>query len=158
MKKTYSYFIIRRYEKGHLLRAKFAFALLLAALVQFSAYGAPAKRHTLLYNSKGPSKNILPSRSSAKKADLSDIKVTGKITDASGLGLIGATIKIKNGASLGVTDVNGNFSIDSTHKHNHGQYISSLLLSMYPNIQFITCFYVVIDVYNGLNGELYSEL
>ena len=38
MKKTYSYFIICRYKKGILLTSKFAFALLLAVLVQFSAY------------------------------------------------------------------------------------------------------------------------
>ncbi len=111
MKKTYSYFIIRRYEKGILFSAKFAFALLLAAMVQFSAYGAPSNGHNLLPNSKGLSPNILPSRSSATKAELSDIKVAGKITDASGESLIGATIGVKNGKNLTVSDANGNFVV-----------------------------------------------
>ncbi|MDB5134605.1 MAG: TonB dependent receptor [Mucilaginibacter sp.] len=111
MKKTYSYFIISRYEKGTPLSAKFAFALLLAALVQLTAYGAPANGHNLLQSSKGLSLNILPSKLSATKADLSDIKVTGKISDASGETLIGATIGIKNGKNLAVTDLNGNFSV-----------------------------------------------
>jgi hypothetical protein len=109
--KTYSYFIICRYEKGILLGSKFAFALLLAALVQFSASGAPVNGHNALHNGKGLSPNILPSKSSAKKADLSDIKVTGKITDATGMSLIGASIGIKNGKNLAISDVNGNFSV-----------------------------------------------
>ncbi|MDB5023590.1 MAG: TonB dependent receptor [Mucilaginibacter sp.] len=110
MKKTYSYFIIRRYERGPLLSGKLTFALLVAALVQFSAYGAPVNGHHLLHNSKGLS-SILPSKSSATKAELSDIKVTGKVTDASGESLIGVTVGIKNGKSLAVTDVNGNFNV-----------------------------------------------
>lgn len=99
MKKTYSYFIIRRYEKGTRLGAKFAFALLLAALVQISAFGAPINGH------------ILPSKSPAKKAVVSDIKVTGKVTDATGESLIGASISIKNGKMLAITDVNGIFNV-----------------------------------------------
>ncbi|MEO6633837.1 MAG: TonB-dependent receptor plug domain-containing protein, partial [Mucilaginibacter sp.] len=99
MKKTYSYFIIRRYEKGIRLGVKFAFALLLAALVQFSASGAPVSKH------------LSPSKSPAKKAVVSDIKVTGKVTDATGETLVGASISIKNGKMLAITDVNGNFNV-----------------------------------------------
>src|ERR1700749_774513 len=106
MKKTYSYFIIRRYEKRILFSAKFVFALLLATVVQISAYGVPVNGHNLLHSNKG-----LPTKLSPAKAELSDIKVTGKITDASGEGLIGATIGLKGGANLGVADVNGNFAV-----------------------------------------------
>jgi len=111
MKKTYCYFIIRRYEKGIFLSGKFAFALLLAALAQFSAYGAPANGHSLLHKSKALSLKTLPSISSATKANPIDIKVTGTITDANGVTLIGATIGVKNGKNMAVTDVNGAFSI-----------------------------------------------
>jgi TonB-linked SusC/RagA family outer membrane protein len=111
MKKTYSYFIIHRYEKGIRLSAKFAFALLLAALVQFSASANSLKTASRLYNTNGPSKNNLPSKSSAAKSQLADVKVTGKITDASGEALIGATVALKNGNGLTVTDINGNFTV-----------------------------------------------
>jgi len=110
MKKTYSYFIICRYERGAPLTKKLAFTLLIAALIQFSATGASANGHNLLHKSN-TSLNILPPGSSAAKADLSDIHVTGKVIDATGVGLPGATIGIKNGKNLGVTDVSGNFSV-----------------------------------------------
>ncbi len=111
MKKTYSYFIICRYEKGILLGSKLAFALLLAASIQFSAQAAPANGRNALHNSKGLSPNILPLKSSANKAELIDIKVTGKITDATGETLIGATIGVKNGKNVAVSNVNGNFTV-----------------------------------------------
>jgi len=98
MKKTYSYFIIRRYEKRISISAKLAFALLLAAMVQFSAYANPMKGHITL-----PSK--------ALAAHPVDIKVKGTVKDATGTTLIGATIGIKNGKNLAVTDVNGNFLV-----------------------------------------------
>src|ERR1700722_5366635 len=97
MKKTYSYFIIHRYEKGIRLSAKFAFALLLIALVQFSANANPLKGNNRAYNAGGLSKNNLPSKSAAAKSLFADIKVTGKITDANGESLIGATIGLKGG-------------------------------------------------------------
>ncbi len=111
MKKTYDYFIIRRYEKGMCLSAKFTFALLLAALVQFSANADPLNGHNLVYNINGSSKNNFPSKSAAAKLQLANIKVTGKVTDTSGEALIGATIGLKNGKSLAVADVNGNFTV-----------------------------------------------
>jgi TonB-linked SusC/RagA family outer membrane protein len=111
MKKTYSYFIICRYEKGILLGSKCAFALLLAALVQFSASGTPVNEHNPLHKGRGLSANTLPSKSVAKKAELSDIKVTGKVTDATGMGLIGASVGIKNGKNLAITDVSGGFNV-----------------------------------------------
>jgi TonB-linked SusC/RagA family outer membrane protein len=111
MKKTYSYFIIHRYENRVRLSAKFAFALLLAALVQFSANAGTLNGRNPVYNTNGPSKNDLSSKSAAAKTQLADIKVTGKITDATGEGLIGATISLKNGKNLAVADVNGNFTV-----------------------------------------------
>jgi TonB-linked SusC/RagA family outer membrane protein len=107
MKKTYSYFIICRYEKGILSGSKLAFALLLAASIQFSAHAAPANGRNALHNSKG----LSPNNSSVNKAELIDIKVTGKITDANGESLIGATIGVKNGKNVAVSDVNGNFTV-----------------------------------------------
>jgi TonB-dependent starch-binding outer membrane protein SusC len=108
MKKTYSYFIICRYKKGILLNSKFAFALLLAALVQFSAYGTPLIRHNQANKNKNlPQKALL----SSTRSQLSDIRVKGTVTDSKGETIIGATIGIKNGKSLAVTDVNGNFSV-----------------------------------------------
>lgn len=95
MKKTYSYFIINRYEKGTVLGMKFCFAALLVVLMQFSVQAAPANRH-----------KALPVRRSA-----ADIRVTGKVVDASGQPVIGATIGIKNGRSLTVTDINGVFNV-----------------------------------------------
>lgn len=103
MKKTYSCFIIGRYEIRVLLSAKFAFALLLAAIVQFSAYAGPLK--------KNESRDIAPSKILAAKPVLSDVKITGKVTDGTGGTLPGATISIKNGRNLAVTDINGNFSV-----------------------------------------------
>src|SRR5277367_2315066 len=108
MKKTYSYFIICRYKKGILLTSKFAFALLLAALVQFSAHGTPLTRHDQANKNKNlPQQALL----SSNRSPLSDIRVKGTVTDTKGETIIGATIGIKNGKSLAVTDVNGNFSV-----------------------------------------------
>ncbi|WP_295671931.1 TonB-dependent receptor [uncultured Mucilaginibacter sp.] len=106
MKKTYSYFIISRYEKGIRLAAKLAFALLLVAMVQFSVYANSANGSNRVYHTAGSSKNNLLSNS-----QLTDIKVTGKITDASGEGLIGASISLKGGKGLAVSDVNGSFTV-----------------------------------------------
>src|SRR5579862_6879379 len=107
MKKTYSYFIICRYKKGILLSSKFAFALLLAALVQVSAYGTPLTRHNQANKNKNlPQQTLLSTRS-----PLSDIKVKGTVTDSKGETIIGATVGIKNGKNLAVTDINGNFTI-----------------------------------------------
>jgi TonB-linked SusC/RagA family outer membrane protein len=111
MKKTYSYFIIHRYEKGIRFSAKLAFALLLTALVQFSVKAAPLNGHNRVYHTKGPYKNNLTSKSAVAKTQLADIKVTGKITDATGESLIGATVALKNGKGLTVTDINGNFIV-----------------------------------------------
>jgi len=111
MKKTYSYFIIHRYEKGIRLSTKLAFALLLAALVQFSANAYPLKGGSRVYDTKGPSKNNLPSKPAAK-TNFADIRVAGKITDANGEGLMGATIALKNGKGLAVADLNGNFVVN----------------------------------------------
>jgi len=105
MKKTYSYFIISRYEKGIRLTAKLAFAVLLAAMVQFSVYAGSPNGSNRVYHTAGSSKNNLPS-----KSQLTDVKVTGKVTDASGEGLIGASISLKGGKGIAVTDVNGNFT------------------------------------------------
>ena len=82
MKKTYSYFIISRYEKGILLSTKFAIALLLAGLAQFSAYGTPLNKHNPANNSKGLPKHILHSKISATQPAPVDIKVKGKVMDA----------------------------------------------------------------------------
>ncbi len=111
MKKTYSYFIVCRYKKGIQLSSKFAFALLIAVLVQFSAYGSPSTRHTQANKNQYLSKHNLPSKISSAKAELSDIKVKGKVSDTKGEAVIGATIGVKNGHSLAVSDVNGNFSV-----------------------------------------------
>ncbi len=51
-----------------------------------------------------------------KKADLPPVieallKITGKVTDSKGQPLIGATISIKNGKNIVVTDINGAFTI-----------------------------------------------
>ncbi|MFI5139552.1 MAG: TonB-dependent receptor [Sphingobacteriales bacterium] len=40
------------------------------------------------------------------------IKVTGKVTDTKGVPLIGATVSIKNGANIAVTDINGSFTVN----------------------------------------------
>jgi TonB-linked SusC/RagA family outer membrane protein len=42
---------------------------------------------------------------------VADIKVTGKVVDATGAALIGATVGVKNGKNLAVTDVNGAFTV-----------------------------------------------
>ena len=102
MKKTYSYFI----KSESLACAKFAFALFLTGLVQLSASGAPLKRHNLANSSKGLSNSVL-----SAQAQIQDIRVKGKITDSKGETIIGATIGIKNGKNLTVSDVNGNFSV-----------------------------------------------
>lgn len=102
MKKTYSYFI----KSEALPSAKFAFALLLAALTQFSASGAPFKKHDLSNHSEGQSDFIR-----SFKNQLQNIRVTGKITDTKGETIIGATIGVKNGKNLAVSDVNGNFTV-----------------------------------------------
>ncbi len=44
-------------------------------------------------------------------AQVADIKISGKVIDATGLGLPGATISIKNGKNLTTTDANGNFIV-----------------------------------------------
>lgn len=111
MKKTYSYFINRRYKKEALLSTKLAFVLLLTLLVQFFASGAPVIKHNLLPNSISVLSNNFVSKSSGAKARIDDIKVTGNITDASGISLLGATIAVKNGKNQAISDVNGNFTI-----------------------------------------------
>jgi TonB-linked SusC/RagA family outer membrane protein len=102
MKKTYSYFIICRYKKGILLSSKFAFAALLVALVQISAYGAPLTRHYQANKKTNLPEQILP---------LADITVKGTVKDDKGETIIGATVRVKNGKNVVATDVNGNFSI-----------------------------------------------
>jgi len=111
MKKTYSYFIIYRYEKGTRIVAKLAFALLLVAMVQFSASAGSAKGNSRVHHTIGSFENYLPSKLSATRSQVTDIKVTGKITDASGEGLIGASISLKGGKGLAVSDINGNFTV-----------------------------------------------
>ncbi len=96
------------YKKGILLSSKFAFALLLAAMVQFSAYGTPLTRHNQANKNKNlPQKALL----SSTRSQLSDITVKGKGNEtAKAETIIGATIGIKNGKSLAVTaSVNGTF-------------------------------------------------
>jgi TonB-linked SusC/RagA family outer membrane protein len=110
MKKTYSYFIIYRYEKGIRLTAKLAFALLLVAIVQFSVYADSSHGSNRVYHTIGSSNNFLPSNTSLTRAKVTDMKVTGKVTDANGEALIGASITLKNGKGLTVTDISGNFT------------------------------------------------
>jgi len=111
MKKTYSYFIIYRYEKGIRLTAKLAFAFLLAATVQFAVFANTPNRGNLVLQTDGSSKNSLPSKLFARHTQAANIIVKGKITDASGETLIGASIALKNGAGVGVADINGNFTV-----------------------------------------------
>ncbi|MDB5011493.1 MAG: TonB dependent receptor [Mucilaginibacter sp.] len=110
MKKTYSYFIISRYEKRMCLTAKFAVALVLAASVQVPANANSLNGSDRVYNTAGSSKNYLPLTSGAANSRFADIRVTGKVTDATGEGLIGASVALKNGKGLTVTDINGNFT------------------------------------------------
>ncbi|HMG10920.1 MAG TPA: carboxypeptidase-like regulatory domain-containing protein, partial [Mucilaginibacter sp.] len=42
---------------------------------------------------------------------VADIRVTGKVVDATGAALIGATVGVKNGKNLAVTDINGAFTV-----------------------------------------------
>ena len=42
-----------------------------------------------------------------------DKRITGKVTDESGLSLTGASVKIKNTNVVAVTDENGNFAISA---------------------------------------------
>lgn len=109
MKKTYSYFRISRYEKGMLPGSKFAFALLFTTLTHTVVQAA-----TITANKMATTVNNLLLSDigmQAAKTAFADMKVTGKIVDASGQPLIGATISLKNGKSQAVTDLNGNFSL-----------------------------------------------
>ncbi len=107
MKKTYSYFIIYRYEKGIHLTVKLAIAFLLVAIVQFSVYARVlASGSNPAFRAFGSFKNYLP-----LKLQVAPIKVIGKITDATGESLIGASVALKNGKGLTVTDANGNFTV-----------------------------------------------
>lgn len=104
MKKTYSYFIIHRYEKRIALNLKVAAALFLATLTQFSVKANPLSRSINLPEKKTAIQGI------AKPA-AADIKISGTVTDATGATLPGASISLKNGKALAVTDVNGRFNI-----------------------------------------------
>jgi TonB-linked SusC/RagA family outer membrane protein len=104
MKKTYSYFIIRRYEKRIALNLKVAATLFLATLVQFSVKANPLSRPMNLPGKKTATQGIT-------KLAAADIKISGTVTDASGATLPGASISLKNGKALAVTDVNGRFTV-----------------------------------------------
>jgi len=54
-------------------------------------------------------KLVVITKASAPQA--ADINVSGTVTDASGISLPGATIAIKGGKTLTVTDINGNFKV-----------------------------------------------
>lgn len=107
MKKTYSYFIKKEASFG----VKIAFVLLSATLVQFPASGAALNRHTLAESGNGLLKNVRSSNTQTRKSEIQDVLVKGKITDEKGETIIGATIGIKNGKNVAVSDVNGNFSV-----------------------------------------------
>ncbi|WDF56701.1 SusC/RagA family TonB-linked outer membrane protein [Mucilaginibacter sp. KACC 22063] len=98
MKKTYSYFIIHRYEKGVSFKMKLATALLLAASAQFSVDASP----------KNQNNHFIKSVAFTKKA--ADVRITGTVTDATGVTLPGASISIKGGRGVAVADVNGHFT------------------------------------------------
>ncbi|MEO3404908.1 TonB-dependent receptor [Mucilaginibacter sp. CAU 1740] len=107
MKKTYSCFMKWPCPKGTGAGSGFAFAVILVALANAPANSATAdKKHN----------NTLSGHISALNFPISgvviaDTRITGKVTDAAGQALIGATISIKNGKGQAVTDVNGNFSL-----------------------------------------------
>ena len=88
MKKRYSYFISYLKITGRKL-SLFAFLLILATAQQL-----PVSAKT-------------PFNQQAKP----DTPVNGKITDAAGIPLIGASIGLKGGITLGISDVNGQFAI-----------------------------------------------
>jgi TonB-linked SusC/RagA family outer membrane protein len=107
MKKTYTCFI----ETKVLTSAKFAFVLLLGASMQFSASGAPLKGHNLRRLNVGRSEKPGSPLSLTAQRAVNDITVKGKIVDEQGQTIIGATIAIKNGRNVAVSDANGNFSV-----------------------------------------------
>lgn len=106
MKKTYSFFT----EKRVFLSGKVAFALLLGASVQMSASGAPLKGGYPATH-KGVAAEMPPAVMTIKHSDPVLIKVKGNVTDTHGEAVIGATISLKSGKNLTVTDVNGNFTV-----------------------------------------------
>jgi TonB-linked SusC/RagA family outer membrane protein len=111
MKKTYSYFINHPYKSGIRLTAKAAFALLLTAAFQPSSYANASHKHPGLAHPALTAGGSHRLTSLSINARVDDIKVTGTITDATGESVIGATIAVKNGKNVGVTDVNGHFSV-----------------------------------------------
>src|SRR5690348_3510616 len=104
MKKTYSYFIIHRYERRIALKSKVAVALFITALMHFSV-----KANPLNTQASQPAKKTVTQPLAEPAA--ADIKVSGTITDATGATLPGASISLKNGKALAVTDVNGRFTV-----------------------------------------------
>ncbi|HEY4323995.1 MAG TPA: TonB-dependent receptor [Mucilaginibacter sp.] len=106
MKKTYRYFIIRRYEKRISLCVKCFYALLIVALIQLPALGSVIKN-----NHKELSRSFLSFKQPRTKSEFSDVTVNGKVTDEKGEVLIGATIAVKNGKAISITDVTGAFSL-----------------------------------------------
>ncbi|HEY2580196.1 MAG TPA: SusC/RagA family TonB-linked outer membrane protein, partial [Mucilaginibacter sp.] len=108
MKKTYRYFIIRRYEKRISLCVRCVYALLMAALIQLPALGSVIKN-----NHKELSKSIASFKQPRFKVEISDITVTGKVTDEKGEVLIGATVAAKNGKGISITDANGDFKLSA---------------------------------------------
>lgn len=78
-------------------------ALLTAGAANANANFPPKAKNSFTRNAgRSPSAHI---------AAVSDIRVKGKISDLKGESLIGATIGIKGGKNLTVSDVNGNFSV-----------------------------------------------
>lgn len=104
MKKTYGYFI------HHCQKArKSGSSVTLRILLILSAI-APSltfAKAPFLLNVK-PGYTFGKAARAAKKAD---IQVTGKISDAAGNSLIGASIGLKGGANLAISDINGRFSV-----------------------------------------------
>lgn len=100
MKKTYRYFIIRRYEKRIPSPAKYVFLALIAVMIQLSAFGNIIPLHNL----KNKSKRVF-------KTEITDLAVKGKVTDDKGESLPGATVGVKNGNAVTITDGNGDFTI-----------------------------------------------
>ncbi|NCD68036.1 SusC/RagA family TonB-linked outer membrane protein [Mucilaginibacter agri] len=96
MKKTYSYFIIQRYEKGVSLNIKLAAALVIAATTQFAVHAGSLKVKSLSVKTHQTQK--------------ADVKITGTVVDATGVSLPGATISLKGGRGVAVADVNGHFT------------------------------------------------
>jgi TonB-linked SusC/RagA family outer membrane protein len=108
MKKTDSYFILGLSKKGRQFRLKCALALIVFAMTQMPANATPRK---LVPDNKASPYKALVSNLLVKQPNINDIKVKGKVTDEKGKSVIGATIGIKNGKSLAITDLNGNFLV-----------------------------------------------